>query len=319
MKAALLIAPVLTLLASPALAQGLPACVAPLGEQPAVAGVTLTDVPAAPGDLPAIRAVNDASGAHMLIYYDAVSQAAARARAACLGLQLGLLEQETGDDRRDAAWDSVVFTADPAYAPPRGEGHQGRWSVHTRPDGTLDAAAQRMVVGVMPHEQTHDWQGSNGARTPRWFHEGHATWIGLRATAKLDPDVAAARIASHEAALADAEPLRLSAWGGVQVRPEAILRQLSPEDRARQLADPTFSPRGPFTFGPDDMVSDESNTPARYAGAWRIFQGLEDRHGAAAVQAWARDLTASEGRVANDRILSAARDRFGEDLTPLLD
>ena len=321
MKTAFLLSGLLALALAPstAWAEVLAACRASPPERPARDGLRLEDVASQPGDLPAIRATHVSSGAHMLIYYDAASEPAARARAACLGAQLGLLEEALDDDRRDAEWDSVVFTVDPDYAPPRAEGRQSRWSIHLPADGALNEAAERFVSSTMPHELTHDWQGRYGGRSPRWFHEGHATWVGSIVTAQLDAVTARSEAARHQAALADAEPLRLSAWGGVQVKPEAILRQLSPEDRARQLADPSYLPKGPFSFGPDDMISDESNTPARYAGALRIFEGLEQRHGAAAVRAWVGEVTAREGRISTADIIASGRERFGEDLTPLLD
>lgn len=295
------------------------ACRAPAGDRPELAGIVLSDQPAGPGDLPAIRATSTATGAHMLVYYDAISEAAARARAACLGAQLALLEREVGDDRRDAEWDSVVFTADRAYAPPRADAARTRWPVHTSADGGLDDAAHTLVVHVMPHEQVHEYQTRAGARLPRWFAEGHATWVGLKVEARLDPESARAEILKNEADLSGAvPPLDLAGWGGMQVKPEAVLRQLSPEDRARKLADPSFQPSGTFRFGPDDLISDESNTSARYAGAWKVFVGLEQRHGADAVKAWVAEVTASSERLTPAALVASAQARFGEDIAPLL-
>lgn len=268
MKTALLLSSALFALApSVVAAQGIPACHASVADIPPHDGVRLEDVAAQAGDLPAIRATHIASGAHMLIYYDAASERAARARSACLGAQLGLLGPALDDDRRDAEWDSVVFTTDPDYAPPRAEGHQARWSIHLPADGALNDAAERFISSTMPHEQTHDFQGRNRARAPRWFVEGHASWVELKVAEQIRPDIAAREIADHnEAAAASTTPLALSAWGGVQPKPEAILRQLSPEDRARMETDPSFQPSGPFRFTSEDLISDESNSSARYAG-----------------------------------------------------
>lgn len=295
------------------------ACRAPAGARPDLAGIVLSDQPAGPGDLPAIRATSTATGAHMLVYYDAISEAAARARAACLGAQLAFLEPEVGDDRRDAEWDSVVFTADRAYAPPRADNARTRWPIHTTTDGGLDAAAHTLIVHVMPHEQVHEYQTRAGARLPRWFTEGHATWVGLKVEARLDPEAARSEALRQEANLDNAAaPLALAGWGSISVKPEAILRQISPEDRARKLADPSFQPSGPFRFGPDDVISDETNTLARYAGAWKVFVGLEQRHGADAVRAWVAEVTASPERLTPDALVASAQARFGEDIGPLL-
>lgn len=298
------------------------ACRAPVGVRPDLPGIVLEDQPATPGDLPAIRVTSSATGAHMLVYHDAISEPAARARAACFGAQLALLEREVGDDRRDAEWDSVVFTTADDYAPPRGDDVVTRWVILTTEQGQLSEAAERLILSTMPHEQMHEYQTRAGAKLPRWFSEGHATWVGLKVLAQLDPARAVAERLKRENDLAaSTQPLMLSEWGGLQPRPEAILRQLSPEDRIRFLNDPTFKAGGAFTFGPGDMIGDESNSPARYGAAWKIFLGLEERHGAAAVHAWVSEMTATgtTNRLTSATVAASIQSRFNEDITPLLE
>lgn len=293
------------------------ACSAGVGEQPILGGVTVTEEPASAGDLPRLRITDVSSGAWMTAYYDARSEAAARSRAACLGGQLALLQAELADERRDARWASVVFTtAD--YLPPR-DGADVRWTVRTGPNGDLTAQAEETIASVLPHEQVHAFQARAGAITEPWFHEGHATWVGLKVTARLRPEMAAAEAAGHGRALAAADlPVNLAGWGGLQVKPEAIRRQVSAEDRSRMDADPAYVPPGPFSFQPSDFVVDESGRPARYAAAWRIFVDLEARHGAAKVREWVADTTSIAGRVEASRLLAGAEARFNEDLAPLL-
>lgn len=256
----------------------------------------------------------------MDVYYDGpLAEAAARARAACFAGQIALLERVLGDDRVGVHWDDVVFTSQADYAPPRGEGNPTRWIIRIDGAGALVASEDLMVLSTIPHEQTHKYQARLGSNTPRWFREGHATWVGLKVLSKLDAAVGAAQVSEREANFASAtEPLALRDWGGVQPTQEAILRQLSPEDRVKFLNDPTFQANGAFTFGPGDLVSDESNSPARYGGAWRIFTGLEDRHGAASVQAWVASVTATDARVTSAALIASAQERFNEDITPLL-
>lgn len=298
------------------------ACRAPVGARPDLPGIVLEDLPATPGDLPAIRVTSSATGAHMLVYHDAISEPAARARAACFGGQLALLGREVGDDRRDAEWDSVVFTTADDYAPPRGDDVVTRWVILTTEQGQLSEAAERLILSTMPHEQMHEYQARAGAKLPRWFSEGHATWVGLRVLAQLDPARAVAERLKRENDLAaSTQPLMLNEWGGLQPRPEAILRQLSPEDRIRFLNDPTFKAGGAFTFGPGDMIGDESNSPARYGAAWKIFLGLEERHGAAAVHAWVSEMTGTgtTNRLTSATVAASIQSRFNEDITPLLE
>jgi len=284
----------------------------------ALTGVTVRDEPAAAGDYRALR-VTAANGASLLVYFDPVSEATARHWAACLGAQLPLLRAALDDDRVGAEWASVVFTSNAAYIPPRGRGVRPRWTVPTAADGALTAEGRNRITVVIPHEQVHHYQGRSGSAVPRWFAEGHATWVGLKISDMIDPESAAAERARLRGRIAAATgPLNLPGWGSVRPRREAIMRQLSPEDRVRMEADSTFMPEGTFTFTSADLIGDESNMPARYAAALQVFEGLEARHGAARVRAFAAEVTAGPGRVTEEAMAALVERHFGERLGDLL-
>lgn len=306
-------------LASPVLAREEASCRAAPDERPQIAGISIVTEAAPPDDLPFLRVTVEATGAFLKVYFDETSEPAAWSRAACLGYQLQLLAAELGDTRRDAEWFSVVFTQDADYIPPRGADQKARWTIEVAPDGGLSALSQRMVVITMPHEQVHDFQKRAGAIPPRWFGEGHATWVGLKITEILDPAAAQAdreRLARDRAA--STAPLNLAQWGSVRPRREAIMRQVSAEDRARMAADPAFMPTGTFRFTSADLIGDESNMPARYGGALAAFDRLEARHGASAVRAWASELTSNSGPVRPDAVSASLETAFGASAEALL-
>lgn len=172
----------------------------------------------------------------------------------------------------------------------------------------------RFLLVVMPHEETHLSQ-MGGKGLPRWFNEGHAEWTGLHVTKQVAPDLAASERASAAAEFAKLGGAQLGAWGGLRVRPEAIERQLSAEDRARRLKDPSYTPPGPYNFGPDDLAEDNSSGPGRYGAALALFDGLEKRHGRESVQAWVAAVLAARDGAQIDPL---ARQMLGEDLAPLL-
>lgn len=294
------------------------ACSAPMGAEAEVSGVEVVSFPATGGDLPGLRVTHQPSGAWMNIYFDASSESAARARAACLGAELAYLHDATGDTRSDAQWAGAVFTADADYAQPAGM-TQTRWEIHTT-GGEITDAVDEMLLVTLPHEQVHNFQGRHGAQTPRWFHEGHAVWVGRKVAQRVSPNRSALDAEAGAADLnASMEPVALARWGGVSVKREAILRQVNPEDRARMEADPTYMPKVSLTFGPGDMVSDESNTAARYEASWMIFRDIEAARGALAVQTWVRNVTAGSGRIETNDVVTAAGRVFDFDLPERLE
>lgn len=295
------------------------ACTAQPGERPDLAGVAVEDESATTGDLPAIRVTSKATGAFMRVHYDAGSEQIARARAACLGAQLSIVERETGDVRRNAEWMSAVFTQDRTYIPPRGGDVQPRWVIEVDQDGTLTQLGHAMVVHTIPHEQVHSWQMRGSSILPRWVLEGHARWVQDKIVPMFDPAVAISqgRMRAKQVVKSDG-PLNLAQWGSERPKREAYLRQVSPEDRARMEADPSYFPSGTFTFTTDDFETDASNFAARYAAATAIFTGLERRHGANAVRARMTEVTSLDGRVSKDALATSIRRHFGEELDTLL-
>jgi len=309
---------IVTLAAGSAQADVVAACSSGPGDQPTVAGISVTD-DAPDGTMASLRATSEASGAFLRIYYDAGSEAIARARAACLGAQLPMLERETGDDRQGAEWSSVIFTQDAAYIPPRGEGIQARWPVTVLADGNLSPSGHVMIVSVIPHEQVHAYQTRSGARPPRWLGEGHASWVQSRIVPQLDPQMDQGTRTHRAAELAGVDgPINLAQWGSARPRREAIMRQVSAEDRARMQADPNFNPSGAFRFGREDFETDMSDPRAHYAAAAAVFDGLESRHGAEAVQAWMAEISAASGPITLLTLVQSIQQRFGEPLNELL-
>lgn len=308
-----------TLAGTPSPADERSVCSAAAGERPVVPGVRVEDASPRSDDLPALKVTSAATGAHMFVYYDAGSEGVARSRAACFGKQLGLLAEEMRDARRSVEWQSVVFTQDAAYISPSVPGLKVRWRMLVDQTGTLSPDVSRLTLDLIPHEQVHDYQGREDAVLPRWFSEGHATWVALRVTAAIDASSARATKERLARDLSESSsPLKLSEWGSVQPRREAILRQVSAEDRLRMEEDPDFMPPGPFTFTSADLIGDESNMPARYAAALAVFEGLEARHGPATVHAWAEAVTRSQDPAVPDSLARSVERYFGETMETLL-
>lgn len=278
-----------------------------------VAGVETRATPASPGDLPYVL-VTDRTGASVRIYHDPALRNAAMARAACFGGLLAVLQPRIPDPRDAVRWAPMVLTRDPGYIPPR-TGVESRWILPGF-TGRWDAQAMDFLARVMPHEETHDSQiALRATKLPRWFQEGHAEWVGLQVTGRIRPDMAATRRDALKRALAGLAEPHLANWGGLRVKPEAMDRQLSPADRERRAKDPDYTPPDPFRFGPDDFVEDNSNEEGRYGAALALFDGLERRHGLAAVQAW---VTAVLNDGDNGHIVPLAQKTLGEDIAPML-
>jgi len=134
-----------------------------------------------------------------------------------------------------------------------------------------------------------------------------AEWVGRKVSAAIAPDEADANAREYADALnASKTPVRLANWGGLAVKREAILRQVSAEDRRKMETDPTHAPAGPFSFKPDDFESDESNTNARYQASWALFRDLEQTQGDGAVRDWATSATSHAGAVSSSEVVASA-------------
>lgn len=290
------------------------ACSASGGGQPKIKGIRVERLSGTQGDLPYLLVTNEISKATVRIYFEPALEAAAGERASCFGGALALVESALPAPGAPITWAPLVLTRDEHYVPPHRDGER-RWIVpHFA--GHWDEEAMGFLLRVMPHEETHQLQGTiRPELLPRWFEEGHAEWVGLKVTEQVRPDLAnnrRAQLAEAQAALKDPH---LANWGGMKVKPEAILRQLSPADRERLKSDPTFKPQGPFQFGPGDFVEDNTNVEGRYGASLAIFDSLERRHGTAAVQNWISSVLKEPD---NRRIVPLARELLDEDLAPVL-
>jgi hypothetical protein len=278
----------------------------------AMPGIAVTLSPGAAGDLPYAEARSAATGASARIYFEPALAQGVESKAACLAGLLDLLAPVIPDPRRGLHWSAMTITTNPDYVSPKtGE---ARWLNVFRSSG-WDEAALNFLIEVMPHEQVHFSQARGAIKLPRWFQEGHAEWAGLKVTRQVRPDMAERRRAGLAAERARLDAPRLGAWGGMRVRPEAIARQMSSEERALAAQDPSYVPKGPFKFGPGDFMQDLANEQGRYGAALALFDGLESRHGLAAVQEWVTAVLASGDA---SRILPLAQEKLGEDLAPLL-
>ena len=220
-----------------------------------------------------------------------------------------------GVDPSSVKWSEVVLTRDENYTPPRDKEEVVRWPVPLTSTGMLESLGREQLFSTIPHEQVHAIQKVFG-ELPRWFSEGMAEWAGLRATKLVAPTLYEKRKKQLDAALElSTTPAALKSWGSVKPKPEAILRQLTPEQKQRMASEPGYFPPGPFTFGPDDFISDESNTLARYAASLRVFEEIERSSSLEAMQTWfdaIRDLPSPKQ---TSDIVRLAKDATGVDIS----
>jgi hypothetical protein len=281
---------------------------------------TLAKIGASHNDLAGYQAVDRRSGAVIRIYYEPAAQKLAERYLPHLLRMIREVAAFSNVDAGRVLWASVVFSANADYVPPR-TGGEVRWSVLATNAGELTREGETMLFSTLPHEQVHAVQKVFFDNTPRWFQEGQAAWVGLQVSRRLGvrPGLSEEwRSGAIGAAAAMQTPLNLAGWGGMQVKPEALLRQMSPEDRARKLKDPGFRPTGPFSFKPDDLISDESNTLARYGGALRFFEQVRARYGRRRMDAWIKAVWKEPKQPGTPRLLELARHHLGEDVTEML-
>jgi hypothetical protein len=290
------------------------ACLPDAPTTAAIAGVQVRAAAADTGDLPFVEASSRASGGTVRIYHDPGLADAALSKAACFMGMLDLLPAAIPGTRTDIAWAPMVISRNAQYIPPRVKGRERWLNVFT--SDNWRAPNLLFLLSLMPHEETHHVQGLGRDRLARWFSEGHAEWVALQVTEQIRPDLARSQLAGRANDLRKAGKVHLGSWGGLRVKPEAIERQLSAQDRARRAKDPGYMPPGPFNFGPDDLEADMGNEAARYGAALALFDGLEARHGRAAVQRWVRAVLDAPGKA---DIAALARSTLGEDIAPLLE
>lgn len=267
-----------------------------------------------------IRARDEESGLTFSVYHDRGSAKLASANVQYLASAYLRVAELVGVAASEATWAAVVFSQDPGYRPSTNLDGETRWKVAVAPDGSLGAQGEHDLYIVVPHEQAHATQRK---ALPRWFAEGQAEWAGLKVAEAWRPALAKSERERTAKARAEAkEPLALSRWGGLVVKPEAIERQLTPEQRKRLETDPddSWMSKLSFSFFAGDYVSDESNTVARYGAALALFDKLEAKAGMPAMRAWfrhVRELPAdSGGKIRSDAIAGLASKNLDTDIAP---
>jgi hypothetical protein len=249
------------------------------------------------------------------VYFDSTSRAVALTAIPVIADIYATLSQSVGADPAKVEWAAVAFVSDTAYLPPRNTG-EVRWGVTVEASGVLGPRGETDLYLTLPHEQVHSIQNSLTEGCPRWFEEGQAEWAGLRITDRQRPSLAAKRRQEDAAAYAGL-PRRLASWGSVTVKREAILRQMTPEQRARQAQDSTYMPPGPWKFGPSDFISDESEAAARYGAALALFSELE-RRGSNQLVNWYHGLWDEPKPLTTESLTASIREHLGLDIGPRL-
>lgn len=269
-------------------------------------------------DLAYLRAVNLTSGAVFRVYFDEISKPEAEKAVPVLAQLYEEVASLTVADAGKVNWAAVVFSTDENYVPPRNEG-EVRWKIRVDKNGKLGAQGIKDLYQIIPHEQTHALESTFIPKSPRWFSEGLASWVEANILKKWQPELA--RQWREESAVERAKvtvPLNLKGWGGVSVKREAILRQVTSEVRARMEKDPTFMPPGPFKLQPGDFLSDESNTAARYAEALNLFIKLDERAGRQKFQNFLKGIWEQISELNTDEIAARINKQLNMDISDSL-
>ena len=257
-------------------------------------------------------------GLSFLVYRSPDDAEVVNASSEAMSLAYRVLADAIGINPEDIQWAEVAFTRNESYVAPRDKQGVVRWVVPLSAAGAMGAAGEEQLFSTIPHEQVHALQKAFG-ELPRWFSEGMAEWAGLRATKRVSPALYAARKEELDAAARSATaPPDLKSWGGVKPKPEAIFRQLTPEQKQRMAREPGYFPPGPFTFGPDDFISDESNTFARYAASLRVFEAMESASSDEAMRAWFQAVRDLPSPKTTSDIVKLAKEIAGVDISAMV-
>ena len=260
----------------------------------------------------------EARGLSALVYGDLLDAPIIHTNKESIVVAYLTLTDTIGVTPESVHWREVIFTRDPSYTPPRDRDSVVRWPVHLTAAGDLGLSGRNDLFSTIPHEQVHAIQNAYG-ELPRWFSEGMAEWAGLKATKLVAPDLYASRKAKLDIAHKDliGTP-NLKSWGGVRPKPEAILRQITEEQKERMVNEPGYFPPGPFTFGDDDYISDESNTLARYAASLHIFEMIETSSSPASMRAWFSAVQNLPSPKSTPDIVLASKATTGVDISQML-
>lgn len=244
------------------------------------------------------------SGARFKVYFDAASEKAAKHSIPAIAWIYTEVSRLTGVPADKIKWDDVLFARNSdalvvANKP---------WDIDVGADGQLSEKGIQALYRTIPHEQTHTTQDGL-EKIPRWYSEGQATWVQIRFAESWAPKLARTERSKLMMALKDAQtPVSLHSWGGVVVKKEAFLRQMTPEQKEKFEKDSILpSGGGHWKFGPEDMISDESNSTARYAASFKIFERIEKEAGLDALQAWFKAVREAKTPLTNDLLMSLAK------------
>lgn len=254
------------------------------------AQLKISPVSKEPDALSSLTVTDLKSKATFKVYFDNTSERIARQSVPTLAAFYRQVAALVVIDPADVDWHAVVFARNAESLILTRKPGESVWRVDVGGDGQLSTDGIKTLYITMPHEQTHAtqnvWQDATGL--PRWFDEGQASWVELQVVALWKPALAKEQREKLASALKDAkQPVALAQWGGVHPKPEAILRQLTPEQRAQFLKNPSsIQLSRAFAFKDGDFVSDESNTLARYGASLALFERIDKQAGRDALIAW---------------------------------
>lgn len=241
-------------------------------------------------DLASFTVTNKSNQSTFKVYFKKELEGVASQSLVILNDIYSKLAYNAGLQPSNITWAEVAFVTDENYIPPRKNGAV-RWAVTTKVSDKLSKKTIEKLYLFIGHEQTHSIQNILSCDSPRWFEEGQAMWNELNVTKYWNSQIAIDERTSYEVAYKELKgDLNLEAWGGIQVKPEAIERQLTEEQKQEMKENPNYSPPGPFSFGPDDLISDESNAEARYFSSLTIFEYLESKLGIDKLQLLFKDV-----------------------------
>jgi hypothetical protein len=267
-----------------------------------------------PHDLNGYRILNAKTGSVFFVHYDEAGRVAAERSIPVIDEMLSEVARLALVDPATVHWGSVSFAR--ASAHDTNASSEIRWHMQVDEKGALTAEGEEHFFNTLPHEQVHAAQKSQQSQLPRWFAEGHASWVGLKVTKRLRPQLAEAWRTRALAAAKEQGPLDLTSWGGVRITGAAIQRQLTPEEQARMAQDPGKIPNRSFHFNAGETVSDESQTRARYGAALALFEALEAKHGLAKVNKWVSAAWSNPVAPHWTVMAELAKQHLGQDITP---
>lgn len=264
-----------------------------------------------PEDLSSLTVTDRKSGSVFKVYFDNASSQVAKESIPALASFYREIATLVAVEPAKIEWDAVLFARNAEALMLTRKPGETLWKIDVAADGRLSQDGVKTLYQILPHEQVHSTQDIGHdlmIGLPRWFSEGQATWAGLQITQRWKPELAREERAKRAAALESAkQPLALAQWGGFRPKPEAILRQLTPEQRAQAVKDPaSVSLSGSFTFNENDFAQDESNMLARYGASLALFERIDKEAGRDALLAWFKAIQQAGKQVNSEQLAALA-------------